>query len=354
MPHDPSATPSRMLAGAAGWTFVAIAGLAALFLAPRLLALVAGGDARQPRFAADSVPVAQAIPSRVWKPLPWTLVGTLDAAGGVSSPGHLSAEGDTVWLLDGQTFAVFHIDDAARVMARVPLPDDAVRRTSLPITAFGVDPHGVLWIASPSTSSVGVTPSGAIADVRPGAYKLAFTSTAIVGMEGPMKPYLFSRYDRGTASPAHFGVLLDQQFRYKLALDGEITADPAGGRFFYGSYYGGMLASFDDSGARRFLVRTIDPAPLPRLVPGRGGVVRVERPSHGAPLLSDVAVAGERLFVLMDLPADRGRSSVLDTYDAGTGRYLESAALPRRCDEIAVGSSAMFLRCGKEVTVWKD
>ena len=102
-----------------------------------------------------------------------------------------------------------------------------------------------------------------------------------------------------------------------------------------------------------FLVQTIDNVPQPSVLNIEGRRRKI-KPSTALPVLS-LSILGNELYVLSgvhpDGTADK-RGKVMDVYNKQDGNYLYSWELPADGQEAIVASNYIYIRSGKEVTVW--
>jgi hypothetical protein len=163
--------------------------------------------------------------------------------------------------------------------------------------------------------------------------------------------YLFHRYSAEGELAGGFGQLLAGESQDLLTLDGDVARDGAGG-FVYAAAHAGLLASYTLSGEPRFLVRTIDPIELPKIVQESGHPSKLAPGSRLAALT--VSVSGGLIHVLVDLPVFQGGSGrALDVYSNRDGRYLYSFHAPERTPFALVAGDRVYTIRDDVVTRWR-
>ncbi|HEX3551805.1 MAG TPA: hypothetical protein VIA62_01075 [Thermoanaerobaculia bacterium] len=162
---------------------------------------------------------------------------------------------------------------------------------------------------------------------------------------------LFARYSPRGELAGGFGRLLAGDSQDLLALDGDVARDGAGG-FVYAAAHTGLLASYSLNGEPRFLVRTIDPVALPKIVATAGGSRKIAPGSPFAALT--VSVSGGLIHVLADLPSRKGGSSrAFDVYDDRDGGYLYSFHAPEQTAFALVAGDRLYTIRDDVVTRWR-
>ncbi len=165
---------------------------------------------------------------------------------------------------------------------------------------------------------------------------------------------LFARYSAQGELVGGFGRLLAGGSQDLLTLDGDVARDgrdDAGG-FVYAAAHTGLLASYTLNGEPRFLVRTIDPVALPKIVAASGGSQKI---APGSPLAAlTVSVSGGLIHVLADLPSLQGGSSrAFDVYDNRDGSYLYSVHTPEPTAFALVAGDRVYTIRDDVVTRWR-
>ncbi|HEV2845773.1 MAG TPA: hypothetical protein VG477_13055, partial [Thermoanaerobaculia bacterium] len=133
------------------------------------------------------------------------------------------------------------------------------------------------------------------------------------------------------------------------ALDGFVEPDGPEG-FVYAGMFTGVLASYTQDGKPRFLVETIDPRPLPR-------IMRDSRESwvdQGADYSTlSLSVADAGIHLLSYMRSGVKRVGTLDTYDRGSGAYLYSRRVPGPCNWAFVTGDHVYTVNHATITKWK-
>jgi hypothetical protein len=105
-------------------------------------------------------------------------------------------------------------------------------------------------------------------------------------------------------------------------------------------------------GEPRFLVLTIDPVALPRIVQVPGRPTTVAPGSRLAALT--VSVSGDRIYVLADLPVlQGGPGRALDVYANRDGGYLYSLRAPEQTPFALVAGDRVYTIHDQVVTRWQ-
>lgn len=162
-------------------------------------------------------------------------------------------------------------------------------------------------------------------------------------------PRLFDLTRVNGAVEASAGQLLRNQDSHSLVLDGYIRK--AGPIFIYAGKYQGVLAAFSKSGEVLYVGETISPprAPVVRVEGGQSWV------QHG-PLLAclSLATSGEKAYLVTRRTRAGKIRSIVDTYDAATGGYESSFALPasEKWISAAAGNGYLFVASESRVARW--
>jgi hypothetical protein len=224
---------------------------------------------------------------------------------------------------------------------------------------FDLDAAGNVWVCYHDT--------GAVVELEPGGrllktWHLATSPHRVISagsvedgglviFAGNSGRYLFHRYSPQGELVGGFGQLLAGDSQDLLTLDGDVARDGAGG-FVYAAAHTGLLASYTVNGELRFLVRTIDPIELPKVVQVSG---RPDRISPGSRLAAlTVSVSGELIYVLADLPVFQGGPGrALDVYSNRDGRYLYSVRAPEQTPFASVAGDHVYTIHDDVVTRWR-
>ena len=200
---------------------------------------------------------------------------------------------------------------------------------------FEVTSVGELWVSDKKNARVSVfEPSGRLSrTVRSGDLRFPYRLTlgpkmeAFVSLETIVSEDLFGVYDEQGRLLRRFGHLIEDQKWHSLALDGWLESDGEGG-FVYAGLYTGILARYGLDGRQRFLVRTIDSRPLPKIFrAGRSMWVDPEAPLSTATL----SVTGTQVHSFSSEGEGVFRRRLIDTYRKEDGSYLYSRPVPEPC-----------------------
>jgi hypothetical protein len=216
---------------------------------------------------------------------------------------------------------------------------------------FDVDGDGNVWICYHD--------AGTVVELEPGGRLLrtwhlassphrvmAAGAGGLVIFAANAGKYLFHRYSPQGELAGGFGQLLAGDSQDLLTLDGDVARDGAGG-FVYAATHTGLLAAYTLTGEPRFLVSTIDPVPLPKILAVSGGPHKIAPGSPFAALT--VSVSGDEIYVLADVPAGRA----LDVYSNRDGRYLYSFHAPEPTPFAFVAGDRMDTIRDDVVTRWR-
>lgn len=161
--------------------------------------------------------------------------------------------------------------------------------------------------------------------------------------------HLFSLFSADGEPQHSFGQLLEDQDRKSLTMDGWIESDRRDG-FVYAGLHAGVLAGYGLSGKARFLVETIDPKPLPKLVRGND---RIWIDRDAAINAQSLSVTAEGIHVLTVIPEGFKKRGAIDTYDLDDGAYLFSRKIPEASNRVLVGDDAFYTLTATTVTRWQ-
>lgn len=222
-------------------------------------------------------------------------------------------------------------------------------------TDLALSQGGRLWISDPSQRKlVGFSIRGSgVRTIRTRARLLRVTPVdgGFAAMRVSAGPGLFAVYTSAGAPVREFGQLIEDQDRFSMALDGWITADEGTGTLFYSGLHEGVLASFGAHGNVRYIVRTVDGAPLPTVSITALGLTTLKDPRLISSLSIDVLKG--KLYVLSG-PGIRGRREdlAIDVYDENTGEYQYSFRCPALCRQVIVREGRIYTLGPDGVTVW--
>jgi hypothetical protein len=226
------------------------------------------------------------------------------------------------------------------------------------LSDFDVAPDGSVWACDPVNGLITVfEKDGSLRttlrpDRSPHRIALLDSETWAV-MSSPVGSRIFRVQGSGGRTVAEYGVLMDQQMRLGIALDGRIAATGSGG-FAYAAYRAGILAVTTDRGDSIGVYRqTLEHGGLPDVLVSRSGGAEYARTDPDAPVVtrSISCVDGEiHLLVGTD---DRPDGAVMDVYDVAEGCYRYSYDLPVDALSACVTRTRLATVSDTTVTVWE-
>ncbi len=228
-------------------------------------------------------------------------------------------------------------------------------------TDFVIDDQERVWVCDPVTGLLTIydkrgNVSGTVRTKAP-PYRIALMSQEyFVIVSAPIGETLFTVYQLSGKFLKSFGVLVPDQTRNGLLLDGHLREDGEGG-FIYALYRAGVLVRYSSEGVCHYAVETVDPLPLPQLERFTVGESQVTRIDPKAPYaILSVAIQNGRIYLLSrssGSPKNR-QSSIIDVYTIATGDYLYSFTVPGNCIQMDI--KKFFLYCidgDGTLTQWK-
>lgn len=222
-------------------------------------------------------------------------------------------------------------------------------------TDFDVDAAGAVWICDPVNARITVFGPDAtflktIRSDRPPYRIVLCGAEGYVLMFSPAGAALFSRHDLQGTPTGSFGVLVDQQQRVGIVLDGRV-AGAGDGRFVYAAYRTGILG-ICDLPAYTF-VHTIDDRGLPEMISRRSGDAHYMRVAPDARRASaNVSLSGDEVHVHSGFRTSEKRG-VMDVYAFRDGRYRFSYLLPAGIAVAHVSGDRLFGIGDTTVTMWR-
>jgi len=223
------------------------------------------------------------------------------------------------------------------------------------ITDYFVERQGELWIADNSNGRILVFDRGGELQrtlrLSQQPYRLLVRSPDDLLLMQPFaKELLFARVTAGGQPLAEFGRMLTDQRRSSLVLDGLIEGDGRDG-FVYAGHYASLLAAYSMQGELRWVVKSVDPTPLPKLIQNDKGMIWVDRGARGNAW--SLSVVGDEVHVLSSMPDGLRRAVVLDTYRLDDGAYLYSRRLPERCRWATVTAQHLYTVTDSTISKWR-
>ena len=169
-------------------------------------------------------------------------------------------------------------------------------------------------------------------------------------MRAPGATHLFQRVGANGETFRGFGVLIENQLKDGLVLDGWIEPDDDGG-FVYAGRYSGLLASYSLTGEQRYVVKMIDPPDLPKVIQNSEGVRWVDREALDSAV--SVSVSGQEIHLLSPFMDGFKRTGAIDTYSLVDGSYLYSNKIPAPCYQVVVTEHALYTVDETTVSKWR-
>jgi hypothetical protein len=227
-------------------------------------------------------------------------------------------------------------------------------------TDFVVDDQERVWVCDPVIGLVTIydkrgNVSGTVRTKVP-PYRIALVSQErFVIVSAPIGETLFSVYQLSGAFQKSFGVLIPDQTRNGLLLDGYLCEDGEGG-LIYALSRASLLVRYSPEGINRYAVETVDPFPLPQLERFTVGDSRVTRVDPKAPYSTlSVAIQDGRIYLLSrGSSPEKRQSSIIDVYTMETGDYLYSFTVPGNCIQMDIKKFSLYCIDGDgALTQWK-
>ncbi len=223
-------------------------------------------------------------------------------------------------------------------------------------TSFSVGANGELWVCDPVQRRITRFDSGGKARTfvpQSAVDRIAAVGDVLITMAPPRRDAFFEVYDSSGGQLKSFGEMIEDQSEKGIVLDGNVVGAGDNREFIYGGRYLGALARYGAGGERRFVVRTIDGVPPPKIL--STGASQQIRPNSPLAVLS-ISIKGDDLYVLSGVRADGAAGAggeVLDVYDKRDGNYQFSLKLPAACREAVVRADYIYTLGEHGVTVWR-
>lgn len=223
------------------------------------------------------------------------------------------------------------------------------------ITDFTFTPDGKLWTADTAAGRINVFgPDGKQerqikSEYQP--YRLAvLPGQGFVSMLNAVDDRLFASFDDAGKLAHRFGNLLEEQERLFIALDGYI--EPVGeDAFVYAGRYAGILGSWKLDGTQRFLVRTLDARPLPKVLRNESAL-RIDPTAIGSTVTP--SIDGGNFYSVSFVMEGLRPKGVIDIYSPDTGEYRHSLSIPEKCTWLRVmGGDVYTLSEDLKITRWR-
>lgn len=310
----------------------------------------------QTAFLAGAAPKAQATTLRVWRKPTFEKTVVLNAKL-LKDPALMRAEdGANIYVLDWADLRIKEFSPDGKLL-RTFGEEAGTRGAFANPTGFALDSGGNLWVCDLKQERIGVfNTDGSRRTLKPKhtVYKMVAIGDVMFTMVTLDYSQLFETFDSSGQQLKSFGDLLEDQANKGLVLDGDIVADAENRGVIYGGRYLGIIGAYDVEGKQRFLVQTIDNVPQPTVL-NIDGRLRKVKPNTTRAVLS-LSLLNNEVYVLSgvhpDGAADLG-GKIVDVYDKQDGHYLYSWELPSDSQEAIVTANYVYIRSGKEVSVWR-
>jgi hypothetical protein len=298
----------------------------------------------------------QKVGSRSWWPPPDERVLTLESSDETILYGplrlHVDADGSLFVLDYGASQVKEFTPDGRFVRASGAGVGQGPGEIATP-TDFTVTAAGEVVVADPTNGRLTVFgESGELARTlkleRPG-YRLSPAPDGGFFILFELAEMTFGRVDSTGKLVDAFGVLLDDQLRKGLLLEGFLTETPNQG-FIYAAHYAGLLAAYDREGRNLWVVETLDRQPLPRLLQDADSMW-VDREAHRSALSVSVSRRGVHVFSYVEGGLDP--RPVVDTYRLADGTYEGSWEVPERGRAVVVTDEALFVVKPTSISQWR-
>lgn len=212
-------------------------------------------------------------------------------------------------------------------------------------TGFCLDNNGNVWVADPANFMITEFSGDGklVSTFRPKSMPLRIGAlrNGDVAVAGVNATNLIAVYRNGQLIK-DFGHVFEQQEKYGFAFDGLLATDSQG-NLYYTFTRTGLLLSYHENGSLRFLVKTIDATPLPKLTVSEvnGGIsMRFTDPSSFTAL--SVSVDNGRVYIL-NYQGAKGLSGMpLDIYNSADGNYICTVMTPGKFLACAVRGNMMY------------
>lgn len=316
-----------------------------------------------PRGTASGVtsPGPQHAAGRQWRAVAVRPIASIGSAGEAPlvMPLHVRIDGaGCVYVLDWSERCVKKYDPRGAFLQRFGHGEGKAPGEFANLSDFDVASDGALWACDPVNGLITVfNEDGSVrAAMRPHSppYRIALLrgDTCAV-MSSPVGDRLFQLYGPGGPIISASGILMEQQARLGIALDGRIAATGTGG-FAYAAYRAGVLAVTVDTGDSIAAYRTtLEHGGLPDVLVSRSGDAEYARTDPGSPVVTrSLSCIDGELHLLVGADA-MPLGAVMDVYDAGTASYRYSYELPVSAVAACITRTRLAAISGDTVTVWE-
>ena len=321
---------------------------------------IAPGMLRGPLSGVAS-PHPQDAAGREWRRVAVRPIASIGSAGEapLTMPLHVRIDGaGCVYILDWSERCVKKYDPRGVFLMRFGHGEGRAPGEFTNLSDFDVRADGALWACDPVNGLITVfNGDGSVrATMRPDRlpHRIALLrgDTCAV-MSSPAGDRLFSLYGPGGQTIGACGVLMEQQARLGIALDGRIVATGSGG-FAYAAYRAGVLAVAADTGDSIAVYReTLEQGSFPDVLVSRSGDAEYARTDPDSPVVTRcLSYADGELHLLLGSD-DRPHGAVMDVYDARTASYRYSYELPVEAVAACVTRTRLAAIADDMVTIWE-
>jgi hypothetical protein len=187
--------------------------------------------------------------------------------------------------------------------------------------------------------------------IGPKALRLEAVDDTSFVAELPFGKEMFGVYSAEGKCVRQFGALLNNQSANAIAILGNMAFDNESKTIFCAGIYAGFLAAYGIDGRLKYMVETIERAPIPVIEVTRSGARRI--PFSAPFVCRSISVEGGKIFFLTDAPLGaRLQKSVIDVYNTRDGAYLYSLPAPERCRELTVANGTFYTTSDSGVSSW--
>jgi hypothetical protein len=311
----------------------------------------------QPAFLGGvNAPGIQPARERVWREHAFEEVTALSPAA-LTKPSLLRVdEAGQIYVLDWADLRIKMFSPDGNLLKTFGKGRGAGEGAFVNPTSFSVGAGGEVWVSDPlqrRITRLDADGKARTAVPQSPVDRIAVAGDVLITMAPPSGNAFIEVYDLSGERLKSFGEMIEDQYENGLVLDGSIVADGGSREFIYGGRYTGVIARFSADGERRFVVRTIDGTPPPKIVSvGESQKLKL----NGPQAVMSMSIVGDELYVLSGTRADgtdgTGRQ-VMDVYDKRDGKYRFSLKLPTACKEAVVRAGRVYTLGDRGVTVWR-
>lgn len=306
-------------------------------------------------------PRPQDAAGRVWRHVAVRPIASIGSAGEapLMMPLHVRIDGaGCVYILDWSERCVKKYDPRGAFLMRFGHGEGKAPGEFTNLSDFDVTADGALWACDPVNGLITVfNEDGSVrATMRPDRlpHRIALLrgDTCAV-MSSPAGDRLFHLHGPGGQTIGACGVLMEQQARFGIALDGRIAATGTGG-FAYAAYRAGVLAVAADTGDSIAVYReTLEHGGFPDVLVSRSGDAEYARTDPDAPVVTrSLSCVDGELHLLLGSD-DRPLGAVMDVYDVRTASYRYSYELPVDAVAACVTRTRLAAISDDTVTIWE-